>query len=352
MIKVMVVDDSALMRKLITQILEQDPGIKVTDTAMDGIFALEKIPVCKPDVVTLDVEMPRKDGMQTLKEIKKMYPEVQVVMLSSLTTEHAHITIKALELGAFDFIPKPSGKSIDITIKNSSHEIIEKVKNAYRNRGVSHSRVEHSPVKEEIKAEKSQAIAQNRSLTHIVAIGISTGGPNAILSVLPKLPADLKACILIVQHMPAGFTKAFADRLNTICQMTVSEAKDHEVCTDGRVFVAPGDYHLAVRRDGVNLVTAITHSEPVNRHRPSADVLFESVANNFGRRAMGVIMTGMGSDGAKNIGMIRRLGGYTIGQDERSSIVYGMPKVARELGNLDRVVELRNIYKEIIVFTK
>ena len=353
MIKVMVVDDSALMRKFVSEILSSDKEIKVINIARDGIDALAKIKLEKPDVITLDIEMPNMDGMQTLKEVKKLYPEIQVVMLSSLTTEHAQITIKALELGAFDFIPKPSGKSIDINIKSSTEEIVTKVKNAYSGKNKSNiRRAVVAETKIEKKVEYSENILKNNSLNKIIAIGISTGGPNAILEVLPKLPQDLKACILIVQHMPAGFTRAFAERLNSVSKLYIKEASNGDICSDGKVFIAPGDYHLKVRRQGVNLVTEIVHDEPVNRHRPSADVLFESVAKNYSMKTMGVIMTGMGNDGAKNIGLIKQYGGYTIGQDEKSSIVYGMPRVAKELGNLHKVVSLYDIHKEIIDYTK
>ncbi|MCK9225194.1 MAG: chemotaxis response regulator protein-glutamate methylesterase [Candidatus Muirbacterium halophilum] len=352
MIKVIVVDDSALMRKFLSEILSTDNDIKVINTARDGIDALEKIKIEKPDVITLDIEMPNMNGMETLKAIKKNYPKIQVVMISSLTTEHAQITIKALEFGAFDFIPKPSGRSIDINIKKSTEEIISKVKNAnYSKSKIIIKNPIFALTKLEKKEEYSEKILKNNHLNKIIAIGISTGGPNAIMEVLPKLPQDLKACILIVQHMPAGFTKAFAERLNSVSKLYVKEAENNDVCSDGKVFLAPGNYHLKVRRQGVNLIIDIAQDDPVNRHRPSADVLFESVAKNYSRNTMGIIMTGMGSDGAKNIGMIKKFGGYTIGQDEKTSIVYGMPRVANELGNLDKVVSLYDIHKEIIDFT-
>ncbi|MGM0607437.1 MAG: protein-glutamate methylesterase/protein-glutamine glutaminase [Candidatus Muiribacteriota bacterium] len=358
MINVLVVDDSALMRKIIKQILEKDSEIQVVDTAMDGIFAVNKARSLKPDVITLDVEMPRKDGLQALKEIKETNPEIQVIMLSSLTSKNAETTLKSLEAGAFDFIHKPSGKSIDISLENSSsQQIIEKVKSAYTHRKKSPkppSRMKNAIKKISIeeRAEAYQKIKSNNHLNNLIAVGISTGGPNAILEVLPKLPADLNAAILIVQHMPAGFTEAYANRLNYISKLLVKEAKKGDIITNGKVFIAPGDKHIEVERKGVNLILDVNQKPQINHHRPSADILFESAAKNFGKKTMGIIMTGMGNDGAKNIGLIKQNGGYTIGQDEKSCIVYGMPRVADELGNLDKTVPLEKIYEEIIKFSK
>ncbi|PLX19538.1 MAG: chemotaxis response regulator protein-glutamate methylesterase [Candidatus Muiribacterium halophilum] len=348
MIKVMVVDDSALMRKIITRILNSDNEIDVVMTARDGIDSLEKIIRQKPDVITLDVEMPRMDGVETLKRLRKQFPEIPVVMISSLTTENAELTLKCLELGAFDFVHKPSSKSIDMSIESVSDKIVDRVKKAFENKDKL-SNVTPILIEDKTTLEKKEL---KTNLTKLVCIGISTGGPNALMKLIPRLPTDLSASILIVQHMPAGFTKAFSERLDKMSKLHIKEAEDGDKCIDGRVLIAPGDFHMKVRRQGIDLVVELNKGEKVNRHRPSADILFLSAAENFGRRTLGVIMTGMGNDGAEHLGDIRKAGGYTIAQDENSSVVYGMPRTAVELDNVDKVLPLKDIYREIIDFSE
>lgn len=335
-IRVMVVDDSALMRKLISEILMKDPELDVVSTAMDGLFALQKIPLSRPDVVTLDLDMPRMDGLTALRYIVNDY-HIPVVLVSSLTTKGGNLTLEGLALGAVDFVAKPSD-AISVHIHETASELIRKVKMASR---VSVRKM--SNVKDGKPAPRPPAVrraAAVRPLKKVVAIGISTGGPNAISNFLPKMPADFPAAILIVQHMPEGFTEMFANRLNQVCSLRVKEASEGDQVLPGAALIAPGNKHLKIARVGRGAVAVLSSSPPVNGHRPSVDVLFDSVSQEYGSDSIGVIMTGMGEDGARGLGRIKNSGGYTIAQDEESCIVYGMPKVAVEMGYAREIVSL------------
>ncbi len=343
-IRVLVVDDSALMRKMIPLILSSDPEIEVAGTAMDGLFALKKIRDLDPDVITLDVNMPRMDGMATLRHIVENFG-IPTIMVSSLTQKDAGLTLQALEAGAFDFVTKPQD-AISVHIKDIGHEIIEKVKTAYDNPNAKSKMKKVRP-----RSDSQQSVIKRadkdlfvgKSCDDVLAIGVSTGGPNALSYLLPNFPKDFPAALLVVQHMPAGFTDMFARRLDAICQIEVTEAKDGALISAGRALIARGDRHLKVKRNPLGTVAVLSNAPPVNGHRPSADVLFHSVAAEYGSHATGLIMTGMGSDGAAGIGAIMANGGLTIAQNEESCLVFGMPKAAIERKYIKRIVSLEDM---------
>ncbi len=383
-IRVLIVDDSALMRNLISKIVESAPNLEVADTAMNGQFALDKIPRCNPDVILLDVEMPVMNGLQFLQERKNQKIDIPVVMLSSLTSEGATVTMQCLEKGAADFIQKPSG-SISLDIQKVAQQITEALTSyggsyAKRKRGLTGSALHtylnvDAPASTAVtgKTAEQAAAADKIPLSfetpawaspvpkapavvtpvrepgkvEVIAIGISTGGPNALREVVPHLSIKLKQPILIVQHMPAGFTKEFANSLNNICPLAVKEAEDGDVLKRGQIYIAPGNHHIIVMKKGLDHIIRVIDTPQRNGHRPSVDVLFESVGMVFQNHALGIIMTGMGGDGAKELAEMRKQGARTLGQDEDSSIVYGMPKVAYELGAVQEQVPLNKIAQRI-----
>ena len=333
-IKVLVVDDSALMRKLIPTILARDAPIGVVGTAMDGAFALKKIEELRPDVVTLDLEMPRMDGMETLRLIMKSAP-VPVILFSTHSKEGAYSTFKALALGAVDFVAKPQDAAIG-HLDTIADQLIDKIKVAKRAAGhrLPPAVVTETPLGQKKKA--GPAVPPNR----IIAIGISTGGPNALQFLLSQLPADFPSSILIVQHMPEGFTEMFAKRLDECCALDVQEARSGDLLLAGRVLLCPGNRHMMVRRMPRGDMVVLTDGPPVNGHRPSVDVLFHSVAQEFALIAVGVLMTGMGDDGAGGLGAIKSAGGMTIAQSEESCVISGMPRAAIMKGYANKIVPL------------
>src|SRR5437763_797185 len=334
-VRVLVVDDSALMRKLIPQILQTDSSIQVIGTAMDGNFGLKKIEDLKPQVVTLDLEMPGMGGLDMLKEIMRRH-RVPVIVVSSHSTEGASVTLKALSLGAFDFVAKPS--DVSSRMPEIASELIGKIKAASQSRGLKMIPVPGVPT----RLTKSIPDAR-RKPTRIVSIGISTGGPNALQFLLPQLPGDFPGTILIVQHMPEGFTDMFARRLDEICAISVKEAQSGDLLLAGRALVCPGSRHLKAKRLPLGDVAVLSDEPRVNGHRPSADVLFRSVAEEFGTRGIAVLMTGMGEDGAQGMGSVKAAGGLTIAQNEDSCVVFGMPKAAIDRGYASRVVSLDSL---------
>ncbi len=362
-VSVLVVDDSALMRNLISKIIEATPGLSVADKAMNGVFALQKIPRCDPDVIVLDIEMPEMNGIEFLKERKRLGLDIPVIILSSVAKEGAQVTIEALSLGASDFITKPSG-SVSSDIHTVAGEL-SRLLLAYgtqhqRRKGKTPPRYEFeapermfapAPLLEERAAERARGEPPKPSRQpgplEAIAIGISTGGPNALREVFAKIDADLQQPVLVVQHMPPGFTEEFAKSLDRICPLDVKEAADGDILRPGRVLIAPGDKHIVVERRPLGVVARLSDAPPENGHRPSADILFASVARIYGNRVMGVIMTGMGRDGARELGTIYKEGGLTLGQDEASCIVYGMPKVAFELGHVSQQVGLTDMASTI-----
>lgn len=333
--KVMVVDDSALMRRMIPLILEKSPDIEVVATAVDGRFALSKAEKNRPDVITLDMDMPGMDGLTTLKHIVRDFG-IPVIVVSSMTTRGAELTMKAFELGAMDVIAKPVN-AISVNIKEIAQELIDKVLAIGRS---SITKLHLDEPVEKLPEPKLLGCSRAKTAEQVVAIGISTGGPNALTYMLPLLPADLPSAVLVVQHMPAGFTEVFATRLNKLCALEVREARDGDLVTPGRVLIAPGDSHMKIKKTALSTIVVLSSRPAVNGHRPSADVLFNSVAAEYGTNSVGVIMTGMGEDGAEGIGEIKKAGGRTLAQDENTSVVFGMPKVAIKRGYIDRVIPL------------
>jgi two-component system, chemotaxis family, protein-glutamate methylesterase/glutaminase len=333
-LRVLVVDDSALMRKLIPSIIEQDSSIEVVGTAMDGNFALKKIEELNPDVVTLDLEMPGLNGIDTLKQIMRRW-HLPVIVVSSHSTAGASITLKALSLGAFDFVAKP--KDVSARMPEIAKELIKKVRAAAQSGGV---RAEFLPGETaNLPFSKLRPVAP----THIVAIGVSTGGPNALQYLFSKLPSDFFGSILVVQHMPDGFTELFAKRLDETCPIRVKEAQSGDLLVAGRALICPGNKHMKVKKLPLGNVAVLNEDAPVNGHRPSVDVLFHSVAAEFGPQAMGVLMTGMGEDGAVGLGEIRSAGGFTVAQSQETCVVYGMPKAAIERGYAMQIADLQQI---------
>jgi two-component system chemotaxis response regulator CheB len=332
-VRVLVVDDSALMRKLIPQILATDSSIQVVGTAMDGNFGLKKIEELKPQVITLDLEMPGMGGLDMLKEITRKH-RLPVIVVSSHSTEGASVTLKALSMGAFDFVAKPS--DVSARMPEIAHELISKIKAAAQSRGL---RVSPPSLSDPRPVEKAAPNTKQRP-TRVVAIGVSTGGPQALQYLLPQLPKDFPGTILIVQHMPEGFTEMFSRRLDEICSIKVKEAQSGDLLLAGRALVCPGSRHLKVKRMPLGDVVVLSDEPRVNGHRPSADVLFRSVAEEFGNNSLGVLMTGMGEDGAQGLGQLKAAGAMTIAQNEESCVVYGMPKAAIERGYAVRVVSL------------
>ena len=338
-VRVLVVDDSALMRKLIPQIIERDSSIHVVGTAMDGEFAMRKIGELQPHVITLDLEMPRMDGMETLKAITRQY-RTPVIVVSAHSTQGASSTFKALSLGAFDFVAKPKDAA-SAHMEAIANELISKIKVASQTRvprGAQQYAVEPAPAQ---PAQLTAKASQKKSApSKVVAIGVSTGGPNAVNYVLSQLPPDFPGAILIVQHMPEGFTEMFAHRLNESCSIEVKEAQSGDLLLAGRALICPGNRHMKVKKMPLGQMVVLTDDDKVNGHRPSVDVLFHSVAQEFGAQALGVIMTGMGEDGAEGLGELKRAGAITIAQSEESCVVFGMPKAAIERGHAIRVVHL------------
>jgi len=330
-VRVLVVDDSALMRKLIPQILHTDPSIEVVGTAMDGNFGLRKLDELKPQVITLDLEMPGMSGIEMLKQITRS-SRVPVIVVSSYSTQGASVTLQALALGAFDFVAKPT--DVSARMPEIADDLIRKIKAAAQSRGM---RMAPAP---EIRQHSRNGQAPRIGPSQVVAIGVSTGGPHALQTMLPQLPADYPGSIVIVQHMPEGFTEMFARRLDEMCAIRVKEAQSGDLLLAGRALICPGSRHIKVKRLALGDVVVLNEEPRVNGHRPSADVLFKSLAEEFGPKGLALLMTGMGEDGAMGMGLVKAAGGWTIAQSEDSCVVYGMPKAAIENGFAQRVVSL------------
>jgi two-component system chemotaxis response regulator CheB len=377
-ISVLIVDDSALMRNIISKMVEATPGLTVADKAMNGRFAFQKIPRVNPDVIVLDLEMPEMNGIEFLKERKKRGMKIPVIILSSIASRGAEVTMEALSLGASDFIQKPSGsisEDLHVVKDNLTHLLLGYGGQYRRLQGrkvlasgecsakpaagtqtapaagtassVWSSSFSIKPAPPSAGSAKPPAQMRKPGKTEIIAIGISTGGPDALRSVFSQLDADLQTPIVVVQHMPPGFTNEFAKSLDRICPLDVKEAEDGDIIKPGRILIAQGNKHLEVERKSLAAIARLTDAPLTSGHRPSADVLFASVAKIYTNHVLGVIMTGMGRDGAEQLGSIYREGGLTIGQDEASAVVYGMPRVAYELGHVMEQVSLNNMARRI-----
>lgn len=333
-IKVLVVDDSALVRSLLAEIIRDTPDMTLVGAAPDAYVARDMVNQFTPDVITLDIEMPRMDGLAFLEKLMGARP-TPVVMISTLTEEGADATLRALELGALDFIPKPK-LGVTSGIREYAELIVEKIRAAA---GVKVKPLVKKNRPELGNEQKLSASASLQSTEKIIAIGASTGGTEAIKDLLVQLPAAVPG-IVMTQHMPPGFTRTFAERLNKTTRLHVVEAKGGERILPGHAFLAPGGHHLVVVRSGADYRVKLSDAEPVHRHRPAVDIMMESVAQIGGKNVVGVLLTGMGKDGAKGMVAIRNQGGYTLAQDEASCVVYGMPKEAVALGGVDQIVPL------------
>jgi two-component system chemotaxis response regulator CheB len=335
-VRVLVVDDSALMRKLISQVLSRDPSIEVIGTAMDGLIGLRKIEELRPDVVTLDLDMPRMDGMEMLRHITRKQ-RLPVIVFSAHTEAGASVTFKALGLGAFDFVAKPH-EAASGSIEQIASELALKIKVAAAS-GAPKLIISEPAV----KRKDPRTASAPRWPSRIFAIGISTGGPNALEYVFSQLPEDFPGCLLVVQHMPEGFTGMFARRLNDCSAIEVKEAQSGDLLLAGRALICPGNRHLKVRRLDHGDIAILDSQPRINGHRPSVDVLFESVAREFAAKATAILMTGMGDDGAAGMGVVRAAGGSTIAQSLDSCVVESMPRAAIERGFAMRVIPLHLI---------
>ena len=335
-IRVLVVDDSALMRKLIPQVLHRDPSIEVVGTAMDGEMGLKKIAELRPHVVTLDLDMPRMDGIEMLRQITHKH-RVPVIVFSAQTDRSASLTLKALALGAFDFVTKPQDAASG-RIEQIAAEFALKIKFAAASGAPKMIITVPS-----MKRKEHRRTSLPNWPSRIVAIGISTGGPNALQYLFSQLPEDFPGCLLVVQHMPEGFTDMFARRLNESCAIEVKEAQSGDLLLAGRALICPGNRHMKVRRMEHGNIAILVDQPRVNGHRPSADVLFQSVAQEFGINSIAVLMTGMGDDGATGMGAVRAAGGLTIVQSPDSCVVDSMPRSAIERGFASRIVSLSNL---------
>jgi two-component system chemotaxis response regulator CheB len=342
--RVLIIDDSALIRQLLTEILSSDPALEVVGAAPDPYVAREKIKRLNPDVLTLDVEMPKMDGVTFLKNLMRLRP-MPVVMVSSLTEQGADVTLEALEIGAVDFVTKPK---IDVghVLEEYAQEIVAKVKAAAgaRVREYRGDTARAAPEKLSADAvlERKSAPTHFKTTDQVIALGASTGGTEAIKEVLKRMPAGAPGMV-ITQHIPEGFSKPFAKRMDGCSAMTVNQAEDGQQIVPGHVYIAPGGRHLYVERSGARYICRLSDGPPVNRHRPSVDVLFRSVAQNVGRNAVGVILTGMGDDGARGLKEMKDAGARTLAQDEHTSVVWGMPGAAVKHGGVDQVLPLDGI---------
>lgn len=336
-IRVLIVDDSAIVRKIFTEELSKYPDIEVVGAAPDPFVARDKIVNLKPDVITLDIEMPRMDGLTFLRKLMKYYP-LPTVVVSSLTPKGGKLTLEAMDIGAVDVIAKPGGS---YSVGDMSAQLADKIRAASRAR-INRPSVETAKA-EPIEAPRSLSQTTNK----IIAIGASTGGTEALKAILTKMPHDTPG-VVIVQHMPANFTAAFAERLNSICKISVREAKDSDSVVPGTALIAPGNYHMLLRRSGARYYVEVKTGPMVHHQRPAVDVLFKSTAKYAGANAIGVILTGMGADGAEGMKEMKAMGAATIAQDEKSCVVFGMPKEAIKLGVVDRVVPLELIAAEIM----
>lgn len=349
-IKVLIVDDSALMRKVLKEIFMTDDQLEVVGTARDGQDAIEKVNELMPDVVTMDINMPVMDGLTSMQHILSNHPELPVIIVSSLTNEGAMTTFEALELGAFDYVAKPSG-TVSANLHIVGREIILKVKLACKNADKKNIRdrvIRRNNTINQRKAVPANHLnfVKNSELSKVVVIGISTGGPGTLMEVLPALPSDLRAAVIIIQHMPPSFTTSFAKRLNDACRFPIKEAEAGDVLKNGRGYLGAGGYHLVIR--GESGILRLPTS-PKTIFMPSVNVTMESVLDTYGgKNVIGVLMTGMGDDGADAMVKIRKAGGVTIAEDESTAVVYGMPREAIERGGAEIVLPSYKIADAII----
>ncbi|HEU4620708.1 MAG TPA: chemotaxis response regulator protein-glutamate methylesterase [Burkholderiaceae bacterium] len=343
--RVLIVDDSALVRSLMTEIINSAPDLEAIGAASDPLIAREMIRSLNPDVITLDIEMPRMDGLDFLEKLMRLRP-MPVVMVSTLTERGAEVTLRALELGAIDFVAKPK-IGVSGGMREAADEINEKIRHAARAPVGRRAPLPGLPAAAAPKRDAAPTSFSRSSTEKLIVIGASTGGTEAIKEVLVRLPADSPG-ILITQHMPPGFTKSFAQRLDGLCRIRVAEATDGARVLPGHAYIAPGGFHLRLERSGANYVARLDDGPPVNRHKPSVEVMFRSIAQHAGPNALGVMLTGMGKDGAIAMREMREAGAYTIAQDEASCVVFGMPREAIAVGAVDEVLPLLQITDRLL----
>lgn len=345
-IRTLIVDDSVVIRRLVTYALAEDPDIEVVGSAANGLLALKLIPLLKPDAVTLDIEMPEMDGLETLRQIRALYPQLVVIMFSTLSERGAAITIEALSLGANDYVTKAANVgSLDISMARLRADLVPKVKQFFRC-GHSCAPPVVSPASVPIAAF---GIIKRSSITRkAVAIGVSTGGPTALAELIPAIPHNFDLPVFIVQHMPPIFTRLLAERLQTLTKLLIHEATDGMLIEAGGIYIAPGDFHMRTVKHGTEKRILLDHSEPENFCRPAVDVLFRSVADVYGGAVIAVILTGMGQDGRLGVERLRKEGAWVIAQDEASSVVWGMPGAVTRAGLADAVVDLKAVVPAIL----
>jgi two-component system chemotaxis response regulator CheB len=344
-IRVLVVDDSVVIRRLVTHALEEDPVLDVVGVAANGVIALQRIPQFNPDVLTLDIEMPEMDGIETLRRIRSEYPKLRVIMFSTLTERGAAVTLEALTLGADDYVAKASNEgSLDRSMVRLREELIPKIKQFFL-----------LPSPKKTAAGPATALRSHTASfvsmkvrPKVLVIGISTGGPAALGAILPQLPAGFRLPVLVVQHMPPLFTRLLAERLNSTCSLPVAEAVDGETVKPGRILIAPGDYHLKVVSTASGVRVHLDQSPQQNSCRPAVDALFASIGEVYGGAVIAVILTGMGQDGLRGTEILKAQGASVLAQDEASSVVWGMPGAVVNAGLADRVLPLEQVVPEIL----
>ena len=348
-IRVLIVDDSVVIRRLVTDLLSADPALEVVGAAAHGRIALEKIPQVNPDVITLDVEMPEMDGLQTLKAIRKSYPRLPVIMFSTVTERGAAVTLDALASGASDYVTKPSNVgSTTAAMARIREELIPKIKVLAGRSDVVHPKLS-TPIASASKPHAKMALGARRDRPlEIVAIGVSTGGPTALAELLPAFPADFPVPIVIVQHMPPIFTRLLAERLNAKSKISVVEGAGEEKLEPGKAWIAPGNFHMVLEKTRSGSRIKLQQEPPENSCRPAVDVLFRSVAEIYGAASLGVILTGMGHDGLRGCEMINDGGGQILAQDRATSVVWGMPGFVAEAGLADKILPLGQVAEEIV----
>ncbi|HCL57556.1 MAG TPA: chemotaxis response regulator protein-glutamate methylesterase [Spirochaetia bacterium] len=349
-IKVLIVDDSAIVRKTLEEKLSTYEDIEVVGTAPDPFVARDKIVRLNPDVITLDIEMPRMDGLTFLEKLMRYHP-IPVIIVSSVTADDTMASIKALELGAFDVVNKPGGS---LSIQEVMDDIVYKIRQSSKIKDKFLSKIQISPLpKERPFQEKTNIsiLSSFKTTDKLIAIGASTGGTVALEQIFKALPSNLPP-IVVVEHMPPKFTKQFAERLNQLSGLNIQEAAGNELLTAGNVFIAQGGLHMGVSRKGAMIYTELIDSERIHFQKPAVDILFESIANNVGKNALGVLLTGMGKDGAKGLLSMKKSGSATVVQDEATSVVWGMPKAAIDLGAADEILSLEKIIDKIVEFSK